>query len=104
VIPELEARGHRAVAVDLPGEDASATFETYADAVARALEGVDDEVVVAGHSLGGLTIPLVPSRRAVARLVYVCGRVRIPGTQSPVRSTSSRRSRAPTSSARRTGS
>jgi pimeloyl-ACP methyl ester carboxylesterase len=36
-------------------------------------------VVVVGHSLGGLTIPLVAARRPVAWLVYLCAFVPIPG-------------------------
>lgn len=80
VAPELEARGHRVVAIDLPCEDPTATFETYADVVVRALDSVGgEEPVVVGHSLGGLTIPLVAARRRVRRLVYLCAFVPIPG-------------------------
>jgi pimeloyl-ACP methyl ester carboxylesterase len=76
--PELEARGHRVVAVDLPGDDPTATFETYADVVVSALDAEEDAVVV-GHSLGGLTIPLVAARRPVRRQVYLCALAPIPG-------------------------
>ncbi|MDP7735677.1 alpha/beta fold hydrolase [Mycobacterium paragordonae] len=72
VAASLRGAGHEAVAVDLPTEDGSATFETYADAVSRALEGYDDDVVIVGHSMGGHTIPLVAARRAVRHLVYLC--------------------------------
>ncbi|MET0699294.1 MAG: alpha/beta fold hydrolase, partial [Mycobacterium sp.] len=37
--PELVARGHRVVAVDLPIQDETATFEKYADTVVAALAG-----------------------------------------------------------------
>jgi pimeloyl-ACP methyl ester carboxylesterase len=67
---ELEARGHRVVAPDLPCEDVEAGVEEYAAAVAEALGGTDDAVVV-GHSLGGLTIPLVPARKLVFVAAYV---------------------------------
>jgi pimeloyl-ACP methyl ester carboxylesterase len=76
--PELEARGHRTVAVDLPCEDPSATFATYADVVVAALTGEDD-VVLVGHSLGGQTVPLAAARRPVRRLVYLSALVPIPG-------------------------
>jgi pimeloyl-ACP methyl ester carboxylesterase len=56
---ELERRGHRIVAPDLPCEDPGAGVVEYATVVREALDGEDDAVVV-GHSLGGLTIPLVP--------------------------------------------
>ena len=67
---ELEARGHRAVAVDLPCDDGDADCRRYAEIVVEALDGVEDAIVV-GHSLGGLTIPLVPAKR----LVFLCGLV-----------------------------
>lgn len=47
---ELEARGHRAIAVDLPCEDSSAGCAEYAAAVVEALAGVGDDLVVVGHS------------------------------------------------------
>jgi pimeloyl-ACP methyl ester carboxylesterase len=71
VIPELEALGHRAIAVDLPCTDPSATLEDYARTVVDAMAGIDGPVVVVGHSAGGATIPLVPGRTRVDRLVYV---------------------------------
>jgi pimeloyl-ACP methyl ester carboxylesterase len=77
--PELEACGHRAVAMDLPCEDTEATFSDYAEVVVGALEAEDDDVVVVGHSLGGQTIPLVAERRPVRRLVYLCAIVAAPG-------------------------
>src|SRR5205807_8670328 len=79
LVPELEGRGHRAVAMDLPIDDDTAGAERYAEAVVNALDGVDDDVVVVGHSLGGLTIPLVAERRPVARLVFLCATLPDPG-------------------------
>ena len=72
VAAELEARGHDAIAPDLPCEDVSAGFEDYADVIVAALEDAGDDVVVVGHSLGGLTIPHVATRRPVRRLVFLC--------------------------------
>ncbi|HYM56772.1 MAG TPA: alpha/beta hydrolase [Solirubrobacteraceae bacterium] len=77
--PELERLGHEVLAVDLPCDDAAATFTTYADLVVRALEGEPEDVVVVGHSLGGLTIPLVVARRPVRRLVFLCALIAAPG-------------------------
>ena len=79
VAPELETGGDRVVAVDLPSDDATATFETYAEVVVRALEAEGEEVVLVGHSLAGLAIPLVAARRPVSRLVYLCALVPVPG-------------------------
>lgn len=77
--PELESAGHRSVAMDLPCDDPSATFETYADVVVRALDGAGDDVVLVAHSMGGHTIPLVAARRPVRALVYVCALLPLPG-------------------------
>ena len=46
--------------------------------VVDALEGVDDPILV-GHSLGGMTIPLVAERLPSAVLVFVCAYLRLPG-------------------------
>jgi len=67
---ELERRGHDTYAVDLPCETVGLTARDYATVV-----GPQPEAVVVGHSLGGLTIPLVPARGWVflAALVPVDG-------------------------------
>jgi pimeloyl-ACP methyl ester carboxylesterase len=79
VVPHLERAGHTAVAVDLPADDPSAKFSDYADVVAQALAGINDEVVLVGHSTGGLTIPLVAARRPVSELVFLCAAIPVPG-------------------------
>lgn len=73
VTPLLERAGHRVVAMDLPCEDGSASFDVYADVVCASLAGCDDDVVLVGHSLGGHTVPLVAERRSVRHVVYLCG-------------------------------
>ena len=77
--PEIERRGHRAVAVDLPCDDPGALFDDYASVVVDALAGAGDDVVVVGHSLAGQTIPLVAARRPVRRLVFLCALIAAPG-------------------------
>ena len=69
--PLLEALGHRVVAMDLPCEDPTAGARRYAEVVDEALPPTKDLVLV-GHSLAGLTIPLVAARHPVRRLVYLC--------------------------------
>jgi pimeloyl-ACP methyl ester carboxylesterase len=71
---ELEARGHRVVAPDMPCEDVDAGVAEYASVVLEGLGAADDAIVV-GHSLGGMTIPLVPARMHV----YLCAYVPQPG-------------------------
>jgi pimeloyl-ACP methyl ester carboxylesterase len=67
------------VAVDLPIGDPEAGAAEYAEVVARSLEGTRDEVVLVGHSMGGLVTPLVSCMRDVARLVFLCAAFPEPG-------------------------
>jgi pimeloyl-ACP methyl ester carboxylesterase len=78
VVPELRARGHEAVAVDLPGADESAGLPEYADAVAEAIGGRHDVVLVA-QSMGGFTAPVACSRVLVRLLVLVNAMIPLPG-------------------------
>ncbi|HEX4819335.1 MAG TPA: alpha/beta hydrolase [Acidimicrobiales bacterium] len=78
VAPQLEARGHDVVAVDLPCDDDTAGFEQYADVVVKAAASHDDIVLVA-QSLGGFTAPLVCERLDVELLVLVAAMVPRPG-------------------------
>jgi pimeloyl-ACP methyl ester carboxylesterase len=78
-VPELEALGHRAIAVDLPCTQPAATLDDYARTVVAAMEGIAGPVVVVGHSAGGATISLVPARTRVDRLIYVTAVVPEPG-------------------------
>jgi pimeloyl-ACP methyl ester carboxylesterase len=74
VVPELEARGHRAVAPDLPSEDPNAGLNEYARVVRDAI-GAEDDLIAVGHSFGGVTAPLIPARC----IVFVCGHIPQPG-------------------------
>ena len=49
------------------------------DAAITTFAGAGDDLVVVGHSLAGLTIPLVAARRPVSRLVYLCAMLARPG-------------------------
>jgi pimeloyl-ACP methyl ester carboxylesterase len=78
VVPELRARGHDVVAVDLPSDDDSAGLAEYADAVVDAVGSRSDLVVVA-QSLGGFTAPLVCARVPARLMVLVAAMVPAPG-------------------------
>lgn len=75
----LRSRGHTVIAMDLPAGDPTAGARRYAEVVADALAGVGDDPVLVGHSLGGLTIPLVAGLRPVRRLVYLAPLLALPG-------------------------
>ena len=79
LVEELEGRGERVVTMDLPSEDPDATLEDYASAVVDAAAVFDEPVTVVGHSFGGLTVPLIPERRPVARLIFVAAILPVPG-------------------------
>jgi pimeloyl-ACP methyl ester carboxylesterase len=70
LILELEAQGHQAAAVDLPLNDQSAGASHLAEMVLAQFAPLDDLILV-GHSISGLIIPVVASRRAPRRLVLL---------------------------------
>lgn len=77
LLPELDALGHAAVAMDLPCDDPDAGVGDYAAAVLTAIDDAgarDHDLVVVGHSLGSLTIPIVARRLpdSVRHLVFLC--------------------------------
>lgn len=84
VIPELQALGHSAQAIDLPGHGKDSTpyqqvtLDKYADAVLSAL---DRPAIVVGHSMGGFPITLAAERDPshIQRLIYLCAYVPAPG-------------------------
>jgi pimeloyl-ACP methyl ester carboxylesterase len=78
VVPELQARGHDVVAVDLPCDDDAAGLDEYADTVVRAIGDRTDLVVVA-QSLGGFTAPLVCDRVPTRLLVLLAAMIPAPG-------------------------
>lgn len=66
--------------MDLPSDDPGATFETYAEVVVAAMKDSQaDDIVLVGHSLAGMTVPLAAARHPVRRLVYLCALPAIPG-------------------------
>jgi pimeloyl-ACP methyl ester carboxylesterase len=72
LIGALHARGHDAVAPDLPFHDPQTT---YADRVQPALdvvEGARQPIVVVGHSMGALYAPFVAEALCASRLVLLC--------------------------------
>ncbi|MGI5202251.1 alpha/beta fold hydrolase [Spirillospora sp. CA-108201] len=76
--PELQARGHDVVAVELPAGDDSAGLSEYADTVVGAIGDRRDLILVA-QSMGGFTAPLVCERLPVGLLVLLNAMVPSPG-------------------------
>jgi pimeloyl-ACP methyl ester carboxylesterase len=78
VVPLLQARGHEAIAVELPGDDESAGLPEYTDLVVAAMGGRPDVVLVA-QSMGGFTAPMACAREPVGLLVLVNAMIPRPG-------------------------
>jgi pimeloyl-ACP methyl ester carboxylesterase len=71
LVPELRSRGLDVVVPELPCDDPAAGLSDYAATVEAAI-GEGGDIVLVGHSLGGMTIPLVAARRPVRRMVFLC--------------------------------
>jgi hypothetical protein len=76
---DLEAEGHSTSAVDLPNEDPHAGSERYADEVLATVPKTPDGIVLVGHSLAGLTIPIVAARTNTRMAIYLCALLPVPG-------------------------
>jgi pimeloyl-ACP methyl ester carboxylesterase len=76
---ELDSAGHSSTAVDLPCEDPDAGAERYADEVSASVPKNADAVVLVGHSLAGLTIPIVAWRVRTVMTIYLCALLPVPG-------------------------
>lgn len=79
LLAEMERRGHRGVAVDVPVEDTSAGLATMADTVVRAALELDGDVVMVGHSLAGTFLPLASARLPTRLMVFLAAMVPIEG-------------------------
>jgi pimeloyl-ACP methyl ester carboxylesterase len=76
---ELGAAGHTTTAVGLPIEDPDAGAEAYADEVVASTPKNEGPVVLVGHSLGGLVVPIVAGRVPTAMTIYLCALLPVPG-------------------------
>jgi pimeloyl-ACP methyl ester carboxylesterase len=78
VVPLIRAGGHKATAVDLPGDDRHAGLAAYADIVIGAITERNDVILVA-QSLAGFTAPLVCARVPSQMIVLVNAMIPKPG-------------------------
>ena len=78
VVAELAARGLESVTVDLPIEDPAAGAAAYADVVVRSADGLPS-VVLVGHSMSGVCVPLAAHRLPIRHLVLVGAVLPVPG-------------------------
>lgn len=75
--PPLERLGHNTIAPDVPMDQVGAGANDWAEVVIDAVRqaGDTDDVVLVGHSLAGLVLPVVASRFPVRRMVFLCALV-----------------------------
>jgi pimeloyl-ACP methyl ester carboxylesterase len=79
VVPLLRQAGHEVTAIDLPGygDDATPigeiTLQAYTDRAVSAIDAATEQVVLVGHSMGGIVVSTAAERRPerVACAVYV---------------------------------
>jgi pimeloyl-ACP methyl ester carboxylesterase len=75
LVQRLQARGHAALAPDLPFHDPQAGYEDRVRPALQALDGVEGSVVVVGHSAGSAYAPLIAGAQPGSRLVHLCPRL-----------------------------
>jgi pimeloyl-ACP methyl ester carboxylesterase len=83
VADALRAKGHTAVAVNLPGRNAegdaakAVTLAQYAQTVEEIVEQQSEPVILVGHSFGGMTISLAAEAmpEKIRKLIYVAAYV-----------------------------
>jgi pimeloyl-ACP methyl ester carboxylesterase len=74
-VERLAARGHEAIAPDLPLHDPLAGFEERIRPALEALDVVVDPVAVVGHSLGSTYASLIAVAHPRSLLVHLCPRL-----------------------------
>jgi pimeloyl-ACP methyl ester carboxylesterase len=73
--PRLAERGHAVLTPDLPLHDSAAGFDQRVRPALEALDGVDDPLVIVGHSQGTAYSCLIAAERPESLLVYLCPRL-----------------------------
>lgn len=82
VAPALRGYGYDVITPDLPVDDDNAGAEAWARVAIDAIDvaiGDDDDVLVVGHSIAGLCVPVVAARRRIRRMVFLAGLIPVVG-------------------------
>jgi pimeloyl-ACP methyl ester carboxylesterase len=79
VVPLLHERNIATTAPDLPMSNVATGARDWAEVVVAALSQIEDEVIVVGHSMAGLALPVIAAMRPVARMIFVAAWVPAPG-------------------------
>jgi len=76
---ELERHGHQVVAPDLPADDPEAGADRYASVVLKAIGPLRAPTILVGHSLAGLTLPVIATQTPTELMVFLCALLPVPG-------------------------
>ncbi|OMQ11035.1 alpha/beta fold hydrolase [[Flexibacter] sp. ATCC 35103] len=79
VIPVLESKGHKAIAIDLPGMGRDktpiqeVTLKTSVEKICTLIDSLDEQVILVGHSKNGIMISQVAEYRPekIEKLIYL---------------------------------
>ncbi|MBL7740695.1 MAG: alpha/beta fold hydrolase [Chitinophagaceae bacterium] len=79
VIPILEKKGHRAIAIDLPGMGRDKTpiqqvrMRATVEKICELIDGIEEKVILVGHSKNGIMISQAAEYRPgkIEKLVYL---------------------------------
>lgn len=79
VIPILESKGHKAIAIDLPGMGRDktpiqdVTLKTSVDKICRLIDSLDEKVILVGHSKNGIMISQAAEYRSakIEKMIYL---------------------------------
>jgi pimeloyl-ACP methyl ester carboxylesterase len=77
----LENSGNRVISINLPGhgidktDPGEVTLDDYRDAVVEVLDTIPEQVILVGHSMGGIAISVAAEARPekISKLVYLAG-------------------------------
>ncbi len=87
VVTELKNKGHNAIAIDLPSHGADntppeeVTLEDYDARIIKTIQNIDGKVILAGNSLGGISISSAAEKipDKIKALVYITAILPIDG-------------------------
>lgn len=79
VIPILESKGHKAIAIDLPGMGrdktpiSEVTFQKSVASICKLIDNLDSKVILVGHSKNGIMISQAAEYRSakIEKLIYL---------------------------------
>lgn len=79
--PLLSSQGHHVLAHDLPGSGKDQTpieqagLEAYANSIAEIIDGAQEQVILVGHSMGGIVASQAAALRPerIHAVAYICG-------------------------------